>query len=109
MHAFIDAAKSLRADGYDMIVPVELDGAEWMELAASDPTGNKEFPSMKEIADNADAVVVLPEWETSKGARLEVFVAMNLNYPVFFYQEDRTLKQLNYDRILTDIAEGILI
>ncbi len=38
---------------------------------------------VKLICDVVDGVCVLPDWQTSRGARLEVFVALNVLKPVF--------------------------
>jgi hypothetical protein len=88
--AFERAAKRLRAAGYEVISPVELDseairsealaskdgampasgkigGETWGEILARD---------VRVIADTVDAIVVLPGWNKSRGARLEVFVAL---------------------------------
>jgi hypothetical protein len=88
--AFERAAKQLRAAGFEVISPVELDseairsealaskdgampasgkigGETWGEILARD---------VRVIADTVDAIVVLPGWNKSRGARLEVFVAL---------------------------------
>ena len=96
--AFDAMAKRLRTAGYEVVSPAELDdptirsisldsadgalatlethGATWGDFLARD---------VELIADDGiEAVVVLPGWETSRGARLETFVANALcGLPIF--------------------------
>lgn len=97
--AFFDAAKDLRGRGYEIVSPAEMD----MEIGvtALDSKDGKlsegktddgytfgDFLArdVKVIADKVDGVVTLPGWENSKGARLEVYVALISNKPVFEYR-----------------------
>lgn len=98
--AFYTAAASLKAAGYDVTSPAELDDirAQNAALASSDgdlatyeeETGETwgAFLSrdVKLIADEVDAVVLLEGWERSKGARLEAFVARTCGKPVYSYE-----------------------
>jgi len=97
--AFERAAESLRALGHEVIVPYELDnddgvggaarasengdvaaftaltGFTWGDLLARD---------IKLIADGKiEGIVVLPDWENSKGARLEAYIGLSANLPIF--------------------------
>jgi hypothetical protein len=88
--AFERQTRRLRAAGYTVVSPVELDselirnealasktgampaggkigGETWGEILARD---------VRVIADTIDAICVLPNWQKSRGARLEVFVGM---------------------------------
>jgi len=115
--AFLEAAAVLRSDGLSVIVPCEMDGQEYMDKAMQDPTGKEKFGDTtwgdflardtKMIADEADAIVLLPEWHTSQGARLEAFVGMTLNYPIYFYGGDGVLRQCNYDNLLDGIKKEL--
>lgn len=118
--AFLEAAKTLRSQGLECVVPIELDGSEYEKHCLNDPTGLApcedqrtwgDFLSrdVKAIADELDAVVLLPGWHTSKGARLETFVAMNLGYPIFFYGADGVLHQANYENLMEGISNAILL
>ena len=92
--AFEAAATELRSQGHDCIVPIELDGDEYRDFCLADPTGRAEAPDertwgdflardVKCIADEVEAVVVLPGWRDSKGARLETYVALLTGKPVY--------------------------
>lgn len=87
--AFDDAATMLRKRGYDVVSPAELDSPEHRAAAMAstdgDPTaynsqtgetwGDLLARDVKLIADEGvEAIVVLPGWECSRGARLETFV-----------------------------------
>lgn len=95
--AFHAMARKLRESGYAVISPVELDseaiyneaikspdgampaggkigGETWGEILARD---------VRVIADQVSAIVVLPGWFRSRGARLEVFVGLLCDLPVY--------------------------
>lgn len=95
---FDEAARVLRHDGYDAVSPAELDDPEDRKAALESPDGhmhgghhmNKTWGDflardVKLLADDGiEAVVVLPGWETSRGARLETYVANALcGLPIF--------------------------
>ena len=71
------AAWLLRQAGYETINPWELD---WADLTS---TSWEEF-LRRDIAAlmKCDGVATLPNWKQSKGARLEVYIAKALKYPV---------------------------
>jgi nucleoside 2-deoxyribosyltransferase len=121
---FDRAAEVLRGQGLTVQSPAEIDGEATREVAMKSEKGDlAEFKrdtnetwgdflsrDVKMIADtDIDAIVVLPEWEMSKGARLEVFVCMTLGYPIYFYQDNETLQQLDYKRVIADMTEGLLV
>jgi hypothetical protein len=71
------AASSLREHGWDVVNPAEaLDG---------DVTKPRAFYMRADINAilSVDAVFVLPNWQDSKGATLEVAIARELGLPVF--------------------------
>lgn len=105
--AFDVAAASLRAAGYLVVSPVELDDPSSRSAALANETGDPEqynadtgetwgdllARDVKLIADEVSGVVALEGWEDSRGARLEVFVARTCGKPVYSYEEwlnDRT-------------------
>jgi len=65
--AFHDAAARLRAQGYDVINPAEIE----------QPDLSWEACMRKDIAElmRADAIALLPGWQRSRGARMEVTIA----------------------------------
>ena len=73
--AFNDMAAELRARGYVVENPAEhgvVDGADWADYMAYDLTR----------LGLCGQVAVLPGWENSKGARLEVHIARELGMKV---------------------------
>lgn len=81
--AFHRAAASLRASGYEVINPAELDDAdpnklEWHQYLRRDITH----------LVTCDVVAMLPNWASSKGARLEKHIAEQLGMEVIFLAQD---------------------
>lgn len=98
--AFDAAAYALRTMGYDVVSPAELDdeairavslGSEDGAIATLETHGQTwgDFlgRDVKLIADGGiEAVIVLPGWEDSRGARLETFVASRMcGKPIYIY------------------------
>ena len=94
--AFYEAQKAVEALGFDAINPAELDPPEVQEAAWASPDGSLSggqvgghtwgellARDVKSIADGSDGVVLLPGWQTSKGARLERMVAQICSLPVY--------------------------
>jgi len=94
--AFDREAELLREHGYEVITPAELDSPETRAAAMASDNGDLtdvehtgtwgDFLArdVKLMADGGiDAVVVLPGWATSKGARLETFVAYLVGIPIY--------------------------
>lgn len=119
---FDRTAHRLRKRGYTVITPSELDNEETRTAALASPDGNPgsgtsngetwgDFLSrdVKLLADEPglEAIVCLPGWLTSRGARLEVFCAGTLcGKRVFLYDEhNRDLGEEITDKVLTMMAE----
>ena len=101
--AFDAAAASLRAAGFDVVSPAELDDPEDRAAALASETGSSlEYGKGQKktwgqflardvllIADDGiDAIFVLSGWSASRGARLETFVGFLCGIPVYEYQPD---------------------
>lgn len=102
--AFDEAAEALRSRGFEVVSPAELDDPKSRAVALASPDGNPLnyrddtgetwgdllARDVKLIADGGiQAIVVLPGWESSRGARLETFVANALcDLPVYRYGID---------------------
>lgn len=81
--AFKAAAKKLREAGFETLDPSEnYDGKDGLPRAAY-------FRLDAENVLRADAVVVLPNWQDSRGARLEVMLANELGLPVYDYTKSQ--------------------
>jgi Domain of unknown function (DUF4406) len=99
--AFTRAADRLRAQGYNVISPAEMDSPETRKEAMScvggedlatyggETTGAILARDVRIVADDVTGVVFLPGWTQSRGARLEAFVALlyNKDLAVFFPEE----------------------
>jgi hypothetical protein len=82
---FDEAAERLRANGYTVISPAELDdpgvrdasyasldgkassGKTWGEFLARD---------IQIVADEVSGIILLPGWQNSRGAKLEVYAGL---------------------------------
>lgn len=74
--AFRAAAEELRADGYDVVSPLEIDGdttISWPEALIRD---------IKLLEGDVQIVFVLPGWQQSRGALLELTAATILGIPI---------------------------
>ena len=84
--AFHAAAARLRSAGYEVINPAEVNPESATAIDAS-PTPRsywsacmrRDLPQMM----SCEALALLPKWETSEGARLEVYVAAKLGLFIF--------------------------
>jgi hypothetical protein len=122
---FQAVASWLRAKGYDVISPVELDSAEMREAALLSKDGvwdhTQPAPGSNEtwgtvlgrdvavVANAADGVALLPNWHRSKGARLEAFVALLCGKPLFLVRPSTVTGEWYIDPyrssdVLLDIA-----
>lgn len=107
--AFIDAAETLRRQDYEIVSPIELDRDEdprgYEECLASPdgrtiPTGLGTWGDMlardvKVVADDCAGVVLMPGWSKSRGARLEVMVALLCKKQILFLGNDNNVLTLS--------------
>jgi hypothetical protein len=93
--AFDEVAEELRNQGYTIISPAELDDPKERVAALASPDG-KHVATQKpwgfylardiKFVCEVDGVVVLNNWQLSRGARLETFVADTLGKPIYSYE-----------------------
>lgn len=82
--AFIEAAAQLRAAGYDVVSPVELDAEARVDLANFGPADYRAALARDAAAViEADGVALLGGWRSSRGARAEVALADAVRIPVY--------------------------
>ena len=96
--AFKAAAAELRAQGHKVISPAEMDIITY-GLNPSDPDFSQVNYGKAMKADlialpTCDAVYVLPGWEESKGAQLEVHIALVFHMPIWDYQTGKELTKV---------------
>jgi hypothetical protein len=101
---FDKAARALRELGYEVVSPAEVDGETTRDTLLQSAHGSHDDlpPSdggwsaylardLRIIADEGiEAIVTLPGWERSRGARCEVAIAEALNIPRRSYREMAT-------------------
>lgn len=95
--AFFEAEEQLRALGHEPINPARVSGED-LDAALDRANGNQGRPThtweyyVKEGLKSlltADGLVVLPDWQGSRGARLEVDTAAKLSMPLYILREGR--------------------
>lgn len=113
--AFYAATKDLRARGYEIISPAELDevgGTDKEAMASADGDASKLTKTwgdllardVKIVADQVDGVIFLQtDWAKSKGAKLEAFVALLCKHK--FYQYHGPDKEITEVFLLDVFAE----
>lgn len=100
--AFHEAAAFLRSKGWEVFNPAEKDLEKHGAGIEKSPTGclktaEKKGFNLREalacdlefVCLHAEALVMLPGWKDSKGARAEKATAHALGIPVYFYKELR--------------------
>lgn len=113
---FLDARNDLIARGLaggmeDVIIPADALNAEEYALAMQSPDGapgGHTKPYNHCLADdihlwltsNTEAVLLLQDWHHSRGARIEVFIAVSLGMRVYFRSRYNTISELSPGYIL---------
>lgn len=99
--AFFEAERQLLELGYEVINPAHNDGAtvqEALQSAGSPERPNnmwswymrRDLPHVMEV----DALCVLPGWQNSKGAKLEVHVATAIGIPLMVLQDGKLVPRV---------------
>lgn len=99
---FDKAAKQLRAHGYDVVSPAELDDPEFrarvmtLGVTGKEPDllgawGDCLARDVKLITDGGiDGIVLLQDWQKSRGAKLEAYVGLLNGLRFFVYRPTET-------------------
>lgn len=75
---FNEEARRLRKAGHEVVNPAEnFDGRQDL------PRHKYLARGVQDLILNCDSIGVLPGWELSEGARLEVQIALSLGYPIY--------------------------
>jgi hypothetical protein len=90
--AFFDMAAKLKAIGVDSENPADNDGPD-LETALQNANNLNSAKTWQEYMRtdirrvlDSDGIVVLPGWQQSRGAKLEVYIARTLHIPVFCWR-----------------------
>ena len=85
--AFEKATAFLRAQGFEVFSPAEEDMRTYGSLEGTRANANYRDCLRKDlnwILDHAEAIYILPGWETSKGVAAEMALAKALKLPIVF-------------------------
>jgi hypothetical protein len=96
------AAEGLRAKGYEIQLPADLDKPESIEILLKSPDGELHGGKTEEgrtwgeyladdvklVADHVAGLIFIDGWEKSRGARLEAYVGLLCGRPMWFYDVD---------------------
>jgi len=105
VRAFREAAETLRSRGLEVVSPVELDDEEGFDHTSDELTEEhyNRFLArdivriLSELfaaeGQPLDALVMLPRWERSKGAALEVHIAREFGLPTYAYPDGERIKR----------------
>ena len=92
--AFDLAAKILRDSGIKLESPHELERPHNWEEMEPEPLWTHMMNLCFEQIDKCQAVIMLPGWPQSRGARRELHICLDRNFPVYFFDFD-TLHSMN--------------
>ncbi len=115
----------LRAKGYTIVSPSELDEGPSRDAAMASVDGNElnrngdtlagethgDFLArdVKLVADEVDAVVMLPGWEQSKGALLEAYVALTYDKRIYLWNEELERHMATSRRSIINATSSFLL
>ena len=102
--AFHEAAGKLRALGHEVYDPAEADIARGFDPAKDDEKSESQYMEwdLPEVC-KADAVAVLPGWENSRLAKLEIYNACYLRKPILNASDLTTVVDENMNFILITV------
>jgi hypothetical protein len=117
--AFYEAAEKLRALGFEVVSPAELDDAEDAGAALKSKDGNAKDAKrswgdflardVKMLADTGiQGIVFLPNWQNSKGAKLEAFVGLLQGFHFWEYDaENEDAMRITGQSVIDAISDAI--
>lgn len=92
---FVEACVELRARGYKIVSPVEVCDEQ---LATTKQAPDWQWYMRRDIeamvSDEVEGIIMLPGWENSRGAKVELSIARALSYRCFTYEEALTRGEL---------------
>lgn len=90
---FFMVSDALRSMGHDVANPAENNGATLEEALRDAPYNPMTWEDYMRVdlrfVTHADALCVLPGWQNSRGARLEVKVAKELGIPLYIFRDGK--------------------
>lgn len=111
---FHEVTRLLRERGLTVINPAEEDSVQMQELAMASPDGNVEVlveptgetwgdvlaRDVRLIANKVTNIILLPGWENSKGARLELYVSKLCGHGIYIWcEESDTIQHVSTESI----------
>lgn len=104
--AFHEATNTLRAQDWDIVNPAELDELEGFDSTTAVVSQEAYYDvlgrDLRQLM-SVEAIIALPGWERSRGAKAEIALARALSKQIFFYKdgiatpEDRAVGSLLFD------------
>lgn len=117
--AFDRAAEGLRRRGFTVISPAELDDRKTREDALASPDGRLidgkssgqtwgEFLArdVKIVSDQVQGIILMPGWETSRGAKLEAYVGLLCKHDFKEIKKDGALHSISPHHVMALIEAG---
>lgn len=96
--AFRAATADLRQKGWSVFDPSENPGNSNLSRAHFMALDIRAIVGQSDLFPPVDAVVVLPGWEKSRGARLEVEIALQLDIPVLWAYNLNPVTNLQFEQ-----------
>lgn len=100
--AFKEATQALRAQGYEIISPAEMDeneGAVGMDTANGIPDPVEYWRllarDIQAIALECDGIIFLPNWHQSRGAKLEAQTGLLCRVKMYYYLGEGEIAVVN--------------